>query len=277
MNVFSCYRFGKFFIRVHALSEEECLFPLNIGNYSIDVGSNQAMALNLHMDRQLCPVVPLLGWSENNTADSTVVSYCDEHNVLFQLQYSDHDYAHTKLHYNPLYRSSASLGLQHAVMLALSTTTVGLHGVTVLCRDQAIILSAPSGTGKTTLAKLLQKHCDAAIVNGDFALLTPCIEHGIVFEPTPFCGTSKVCHNVRLPISAVVFLEQSSEMQLQALSARESLTHFLSNAFVPQWNEKLRDDIEAVAAQIVNQVSMYRFAFPPTADAARRLCQDVIK
>lgn len=270
MDDLVCYAFGKHNINLHGHSE-----GVNLACYRVQSRLSGKAALNLDIDDQLLPVDHMLGWSEWAFDNTTVVSFCNERDQLFQLQYATDDCANIVLHHNPKRSNSLRLGIQHAMMIALSSDAIGLHGVTVICRDRAVILSAPSGTGKTTLAKLLQKHCGAAIVNGDFALLSPSEEHGIVFEPTPFCGASKICHNVRLPISAIVFLEQAPTIKWMPLSTREAMTHLLSNVFIPQWDEALRQSVEAVAMDIVGQVPMYKFAFPPTIEAAQMFCEKV--
>ncbi len=159
-------------------------------------------------------------------------------------------------------------GGQFALLLGLAGKAFGLHGVTVICEDKVIILSAPSGTGKSTLGRLLHDHCDAAIVNGDFALLTPEADGRLMFEPPPFCGTSGVCHNYRLKVDRIVFLEQAKENTFDALPPMQALTRLLSNTFVPPWDEEKALAVQQNALRAVASVPMNRFAFAPTREAA---------
>lgn len=161
------------------------------------------------------------------------------------------------------------LGIQYAMILALAKqNAVGFHGVTIICGDQVIILSAPSGTGKTTLANLLVKHTDGLVINGDFALLHPISDEGVIFEPTPFCGSSGICHNYRLRVNRIVFLEQAIGNSYRKLTPREGYARILSNSFVPEWDEERAAAVRETALKIVETVPMDCFAFEPTQEAA---------
>lgn len=152
-------------------------------------------------------------------------------------------------------------------MFLLSRNCIGLHCVTVLCSEQAICLAAPSGTGKTTLSNLLVKYGDAAVLNGDFALLSVEEDGKIMFEPTPFCGTSGICHNYRVPIDRIVFLEQAEENRFRALDPVSALRQLLSNSFVPIWDEEKTAQIQDHAIRIIERIPVSLFSFAPTAEA----------
>ncbi len=162
---------------------------------------------------------------------------------------------------------SVRLGLRYGMLLALRKTCLGLHGVTLLCGNEVVILSAPSGTGKTTLASLLERYEDAIVINGDFALLTPA-EDGLWFEPTPFCGTSHRCLNVRTRVHRIVFLGQSPVNVWRTLDAREAALCLLSNAFVPEWDLSAQQTLQEHALRCISLARMDRFDFAPTREAA---------
>lgn len=168
-------------------------------------------------------------------------------------------------------------GLQNAVMLYLAKrNAVGLHGVTVVCRDKVIVLSAPSGTGKTTLAKLLYRFGDAAIVNGDFALLSVENSRQIVFEPTPFCGSSNIRFNVRIPIDRIVFLEQAPMNEVKKLRSRCALQNLMTNIFVPEWDAELSASVRNIASIIMERIPMDVFAFLPEESAVEMFYQELV-
>ena len=164
-------------------------------------------------------------------------------------------------------RSDIAIALQYAVLLTLKDRCVGLHGVTLLCGNKIAVLSAPSGTGKTTLACLLEEYKDAIVINGDFAMLSV-VDDEVFFEPTPFCGSSGRCLNHRLRIDRVVFLEQSADNRWRSLSGREAVIRFLSNSYVPQWDRDVQRTIQNNILQIIPLIRASSFAFAPDQRAA---------
>ncbi len=166
------------------------------------------------------------------------------------------------------------LGIQFGMMMALCGKCIGLHGVTLLCENQIVILSAPSGTGKTTLAGLLEKNCDAIAVNGDFALLRA-TEEGVVYEPTPFCGSSGRSVNQSLPVHRVVFLSQSKENEWGRLNGHEAMKLFMSNTFVPTWDKGRQQTVQETVIKCMSRMKLNTFAFAPTKEAAEEFVRQI--
>lgn len=163
--------------------------------------------------------------------------------------------------------SYVRLGAHYGLMIALYQKCIGLHGVTVLCGKEIVILSAPSGTGKTTLSRLLERYCDAVTINGDFALLS-LTDNEVMFEPTPFCGTSRRCLNHRFRVDRIVFLGQAKTNQWQSLTGRQALIYFLNNCFVPSWDSKLEKAVQDNIMRCISCVKVNAYSFAPTKDAA---------
>ena len=159
------------------------------------------------------------------------------------------------------------LGVQYGMMVALHEKYIGIHGVTLLCGNEIIILSAPSGTGKTTLAKLLEKYCDAIIINGDFALLS--LENdSVIFEPTPFCGTSGRSLNHRFRVNRIVFLGQARNNVWHELNSRDALVRFMSNSFIPTWDIYMQETVQGNIIKCISVLKMITYDFAPTQEAA---------
>lgn len=171
--------------------------------------------------------------------------------------------------------SYVRIGIHYGLMMVLHQECVGLHGVTLLCGNEFIILSAPSGTGKTTLGKLLEQHCDAVVINGDFALLHP-TKDGVIFEPTPFCGTSKRCLDFRLVINRVVFLSQAKENTWYELSGREALSSFMSNTFIPTGDHSMQQAVQDNIMKCLAGMKADAYAFAPTKEAAETFYKHIM-
>lgn len=185
---------------------------------------------------------------------------------IFALQYEDAE-SQITIKVNRALDRYILLGIQYGLMLALHRKCIGLHGVTLLCGGKIVILSAPSGTGKTTLARLLETYEDAIVINGDFALLS-LSDEGVIFEPTPFCGSSGRCLNHRLRVDRVVFLEQSRFNKWNELDDREAMVHFMSNTFIPNWDIEMQQAIQENIVRCISSLKVNTFSFAPVRESA---------
>jgi len=206
------------------------------------------------------------GWHAYTNGNRWEVSYYTNGKKLFLLRCnSDKKTGIVVSEY--MNKSSLRLGIQFSLMIGLHRECVGLHGVTLLCRDRIFILSAPSGTGKSTLASLLERYEEALVINGDFALLSYSDE-GVMFEPTPFCGSSNRCLNHRVRVDCVVFLEQSETNEWKRLSGRQAFIHFMNNVFVPSWSREMAYVTEKNVIELISRLTVSQYAFAPFREAA---------
>ena len=209
------------------------------------------------------------GWTPfpSGNAQETTSMYSLKGKSVFTLRYQPGHYIVTVLA-DQADLNAVRMGAQFGVMIALHRDCVGLHGVTLLCGREIIILSAPSGTGKTTLAGLLERYCDAIVINGDFALLSPSTE-GVVFEPTPFCGSSGRSLNRRMRVNRIVFLGQAESNEWRNLQGREAAKQFMSNVFIPTWDESMKQIVQNNVVKCIQMLEVNSFSFVPTQDAAK--------
>lgn len=110
-----------------------------------------------------------------------------------------------------------------------------LHASWVIHDGQAIVFTAPSGTGKSTQADLWAAHAGARIINGDRTMLY--LRDGQWFAGGfPVCGSSPYCLNVSAPLKAVISLEKGPVNRVCSLGPAEVIHKVYSQAFVNRWN-----------------------------------------
>ena len=158
--------------------------------------------------------------------------------------------------------------LMPSVMLKHDAIT--FHGVLMEHEGRGIIISAPSGTGKTTHARLWRDHKRALILNGDRA--TCCKEdvRWIGFS-LPWSGTSGECINRDVPLTAFVVLEQSLENSVERLTGLEAFGAVMPNLLYPTWDRELTEKALDFVDDFLEKVPVFRLCCRPDAEAVETL------
>ncbi len=160
-----------------------------------------------------------------------------------------------------------------ADIFSYSVLTLGgivFHGVVMDYQDCGVILSAPSGTGKSTHSNKWRDLGLSTIINGDRSLCRYVNDTWTVFG-MPWCGTSCISENRQVPISAIVVLEQHSENIVKQLEPLEALTKLLPNTFAPQWEPVLYNKMLDRLNEIIPAVPIFHLRCRPDMDAVLTL------
>ena len=119
--------------------------------------------------------------------------------------------------------------------LLMKENAVILHSASVIYDDEAILFTAPSGTGKSTQANLWKKYTGAAGLNGDRNILMKRNGKWIVCG-LPWCGTSPDCLNEVHPLKAIAVVRQAKEDTVGELSAAEKILHISEGMTMNRWD-----------------------------------------
>ena len=147
---------------------------------------------------------------------------------------------------------------------------VVLHSSYIITqRGEALLFSAPSGTGKSTQAELWRSYAGAKVINGDRALIKA--QNGVTANGIFFSGTSGICENVTAPIRAIVLLRQSFANELKKVSGKEAFMRLLPQcSYYPKEEENLRL-VTGILAEIISAVPIYDFGCVPEKSAVTAL------
>lgn len=137
-----------------------------------------------------------------------------------------------------------------------------LHSAAIEIAGQVILFLAPSGTGKSTQARLWQELRGARQLNGDKTGIA-CRSGTVTAYGLPICGTSGICTRFELSVAAVVLLSQAQENSIHRLTGMAALRVILQNCFghreVPGCTEKMLE----VLAPVVERIPVYSLACTP--------------
>ena len=138
-----------------------------------------------------------------------------------------------------------------------------LHSSLVQRREgDAILFTAPSGTGKSTQAGLWEQFAGADTLNGDRSMLRRVDGRWTAFG-SPFAGTSGIYRNESAPVRALVVLRQAPENTIRRLPLAEAFRAIYSESVLPRWHTEAHQRVISLVTEIVSELPVYLLACTP--------------
>lgn len=99
------------------------------------------------------------------------------------------------------------------------------HGVAFIWHGKAWIITAPSGTGKTTQYLLWKKYFgnEIELINGDKPIVEYRKNGSFMVHPSPWNGKESYAGNVSAQLAGIIYLEQAKENRMERMSSREAV------------------------------------------------------
>ncbi|MBQ8731178.1 MAG: hypothetical protein IJY81_08375 [Lachnospiraceae bacterium] len=142
------------------------------------------------------------------------------------------------------------------------------HGVAMTYNDRCYIISAKSGTGKSTHAALWKRYVTdgkVEIINGDKPFIRLNDKKFIVYG-TPWCG-KEGCHiNTKAELAGIIFIERSKENYIERLDMGASLGLLMQQVHITNTGAALN---MAVCDSLLNNVPIYRLGCDISKEAVR--------
>ena len=152
----------------------------------------------------------------------------------------------------------------------MKCNAVVLHCSYIVHDDEAILFTAPSGTGKSTQAGLWEKYKKSTIVNGDRAIIKKVDGKYYAFG-MPICGSSDICLDERTPIRAIVNLSKSTENFIEEIGLKERTKKLISEITINFFNNEYVDKAFDIICDIASNVDMYYLACTKDVNAVNTL------
>lgn len=160
-----------------------------------------------------------------------------------------------------------NIGLER---LVLQHDGLILHSSFIAKDGKGILFSAPSGTGKSTQAKLWQSLRDYEILNGDRAGLRK--NDGIWSAwGLPYAGTSGIYRNETADIRAIVALRQGSENRISRIRGADVLRYLYPEVTVHHWSERYVNKVLDMLQVLESEVPIYLLECVPDESAVQLL------
>lgn len=141
----------------------------------------------------------------------------------------------------------------------LERSALVLHTAFMVYKGQAVLFSAPSGTGKSTQADLWEKYRGSRTINGDRCLLRK--QNGIwQAEGWPVCGSSQICNRGSWPVRAIVMLDQAKENSIERLTPAAAFAQVYSQITVNRWDKRAAVSAMDRIEELTEAIPVYHLA-----------------
>ena len=179
----------------------------------------------------------------------------------------------------PLSHQQFVLGNATMIAYAYATAdkkTVLMHASVVSLEGRGYLMTAPSGTGKSTHTRLWRQCFDQCeLVNDDNPVVR--IEQGkAIVYGSPWSGKTPCYRNVCHPVGAYVRLFQEPENNIHPYQPLEAYAMLLPAMSSMVWDKRMQTGVSNTVAEMVRLNPMYRLGCRPD-EAAARLCRDTIQ
>lgn len=161
----------------------------------------------------------------------------------------------------------STIGLAESLLFHES---ILMHASYVEVDGEAILFTAPCGTGKSTQAELWRKLAGATVINGDKAGVSY-IDGRFYACGVPFCGTSGICENKTLPLKAIVELGQSKQNTVRRLTGVSGLQAVLGNTYIDMQIPGVPVRCVELINRILSSVGVYHLDCTPDERAVETL------
>lgn len=150
-----------------------------------------------------------------------------------------------------------------------------LHASIVSYKEQGILFSAPSGTGKSTQAQLWEIYKHAEVLNGDRAFIRKKDEEFWTYG-SPLAGSSGIYRNEKVKIKSIIILKQAKTNVIRKLSAREAFLHLYRETLINMWDKEFVTTIVGVLSELIAYIPVYELACLPDEGAVDLVYKTVV-
>ena len=150
-----------------------------------------------------------------------------------------------------------------------------LHCSCLKYKGEAIIFTAPSGTGKSTHAALWRRYFrdEVTMINDDKPLIRKKDGRYHIYG-TPWNGKHGIGTNTSAPIRAVVFLRQAPENHAEPVSPVEALTLLLQQTVLPSDKAQMSALLDLLT-ELVETIPMFRLGCTISDEAVETIYRQI--
>lgn len=176
--------------------------------------------------------------------------------------------------FNPIDKQTVD-NVRNGILGALRSITIAalshkqgvlVHSSSIIWNGEGVLFSAPSGEGKSTHTNMWRQKYGTEILDGDVTALRIIDEVPYAYG-LPWCGTSGEFLNKRVPLRAIVFLQQAKENKIKKLNFQEAFIRLASRCFMLPYDEQMTSLFLDIAQEIASKTDCYLLECLPNYEA----------
>ncbi len=137
-----------------------------------------------------------------------------------------------------------------------------VHAAAARFGDRALVFPGKSRAGKTTLSRQLVNDPRIELLSDDRIIVRNTNGNFLAFG-TPWAGEAGIAKNTSAPLRSLLFLNHSTENQIEPISPKKALEKLLPIASVPWYDKLLLQDTLNTCEDLLNRVPAYDLHFRP--------------
>lgn len=176
--------------------------------------------------------------------------------------------------------SQRNYGLNNALMMAYAFAsadklTMLIHASVIRHQDKGYLMTAPSGTGKSTHTRLWYDNIPGCDLMNDDNPVVRIVDGEAIVYGSPWSGKTPCYRNIQAPVGGLVRIQQRPENSIRKYSPLEAFSHLLPAISNMKWDKRVYKGVCDGIAELIRLCGMYELGCLPDA-AAAHLCHDTI-
>ena len=204
----------------------------------------------------------------------------DVYGVLCSLVSAVPDFSRVTVVLRGQTEAQRAFGLNNALMFtyafaAADRMTLLMHASVIRCDGRGYLMTAPSGTGKSTHTRLWYDNipgCD--LMNDDNPVVRVIGDEAIVYG-SPWSGKTPCYRNIQAPAGAIVRIQQRPQNTIRRLDPVEAFGMLLPQMSSMKWDRRVYLGVCSTIGEVIRLTPTYELGCLPDA-AAAHLCHDTV-
>lgn len=197
----------------------------------------------------------------------------DVYGVLCSLVSAVADFSRVTVVLRGQTEAQRAFGLNNALMLtyafaAADRMTLLMHASVIRCDGRGYLMTAPSGTGKSTHTRLWYDNIPGCDLMNDDNPVVRIIDGQPYIFGSPWSGKTPCYRNVKAKLGAVTRIDRAPENSVDKLAPIEAFASFLPSCSSMKWDKEIFNYVCDTVTRVVETTGIYILHCRPDREAA---------